>query len=528
MAYQHTITYQQNYGSQLPQQSGLFDKNSDYTCDVCKSDYFSGALYHCTTCQNGDFDMCEPCRFQGRTCFCGQNSNGIVRLKIIPGKGRRYLTSESSADGVDSEDLAVIPFPELLPADISIKDHLENPELLPYYQRLQVYRDTHKNPPYNTHLCCSAAEYDDWENESYKPQQTFYEEKVAHFNNLLKDAVQFTKYSARSGMRGWEHQTSDGEVVDCLDLIMHIMLRIEETYEDLSNLTDEMNKQWTAKEIYVARSTGNQQHVTSCEEWFTAIIREERETFYKARYERISETLKDMEAVVRKAHAIEKFAFDALLAKVTIEVEAVKSGANSQLSYHERTKVVKVLEKHHDIRQKLEGRLFNFRKVHIKGYLDQRLAEYSVDEATVRAECDNLLSSATSAKVDAVKNITEEYDFKVSRTLLPTLSSVPTAAPPPLYSSSTAGVTPNVHPQPSTHRVDNGNPNLSIGQPVQSNMQSPGTAPAANPPRFQMPLSYYSNMLTQQHAVNMNVINNIAGGDTTYSVANPVTGIKYW
>lgn len=99
--------------------------------------------------------MCESCRAQSRSCFCGHDGN-IITLRIIPGKGRKYGTMTGSGTNIDPEDLAGTTLSNLLPLNMTLNDPLGNPELLPYYQRCTAYTDTHRNPPYNTFLCGST------------------------------------------------------------------------------------------------------------------------------------------------------------------------------------------------------------------------------------------------------------------------------------------------------------------------------------------------------------------------------------
>ncbi|EPS35496.1 hypothetical protein H072_11118 [Dactylellina haptotyla CBS 200.50] len=508
----------------------FYDQNSEYICDVCKSHNFSGGVYHCSTCLNGDFDMCEGCKFQGRTCFCGQASS-MAHLKIIPGKERRYFNSPAAAtDELDSEDLAAMTLSELIPGDTRPKPHLDNPELFPYYEKYIAYTDTHRNPSYDTFLCENEADYAAWEKEPYKTQRDSHESKASHYSELTNEILHFVKYSARSGTKGWEYQTSDGEVCDLLDLAMGTIVKMEEAYVDVSNMTDEMNKQWASKEIVGARNVGNMQHMTACEEWYVKAVTEEAASYHKQKYERTSDILKQVELIIKKAQTLEKFAFDSLVAKLNAEVEAIRTGQAFTSTSDQRMRALEALEKHAEIKQKLENSLFNFRRAHISIYRIHSIKERPENEVSARTECDTLLAGSTEAKEDKLRGIMNEYDLKVSKSLLPAVSSVSAAAP---LSSSSIGSAYN--PQVTAlsqglNTVPSSNSGYTAGQQsaqVISNPSSSSTG-VTNPPRFQMPLSYYSNMLAQQHVTNMNIINNIGGGDTTYSFVNPTTGLKYW
>ncbi|EGX51587.1 hypothetical protein AOL_s00054g286 [Orbilia oligospora ATCC 24927] len=522
-------TYQSDCGAkfndtaQLQNQTALYDENSEYICDICKSHNFSGMVYHCSTCLNGDFDMCESCRAQGRNCFCVRSGN-ITPLRIIPGKGRKYGTIAGTGTNIDPEDLAGTTLSDLLPLNITLNDPLENPELLPYYQRFAAYTDTHRNPPYNTFLCTSTHEYETWENESYKPQRAFYEQKIADFNEIVNEARHFAQYNARSGIKGWEYQTPDGELVDTLDFVIHLAIKLEETYKDLSDLVDEMNKQWAAKEIYEAQRNGNHQHVSVCEGWFSKVAREEAVNYLRSKYERLTETLKDLEIAVKKAQALEKYACDIVIAKASAEVDVIKSKGQFQSTHEERTKATDTLKHHYDIRQKLEERLLRFRRVHINSYLAYRLSESPENEIAAKSECETSLNGATRIEEEAIRSISEEYDIRVTKSLLPAISSVSAMVPAlPQYYSAPASQT-SIQPPPLPPQDGSASTTFQT-----SNGSAPtSTTVSGNPPKFQMPLSYYSNMLTQQHVTTMNIINNIAGGNTTYSVINPITGLKYW
>ncbi|KAK6356912.1 hypothetical protein TWF718_001250 [Orbilia javanica] len=529
VGYNGYSTYRSEYGTttntvaQLPpNQTGFYDENSEYICDVCKSHNFSGMVYHCKTCMNGDFDMCESCRAQGRGCFCGHGGN-LIPLRIIPGKGRKYGTITGAGTNIDPEDLAATTLADLLPSSMALNEPLENPDLLPYYQNFAAYTDTHRNPPYNTFLCGSTREYEMWEKESFQPQKSFYERKIADFGEILSDTRNFAQYTARSGSRGWEYQTTDGELIDTLDFIIHLNTKLEETYKDLSDLVNEMNKQWTAKEINEARASGNHQHASACEGWFSKVAREEKVNYQRSKYERLTETLKDVEVSVKKAQALENYACDIVIAKVTAEVDAIKSKGQFQSKHEERTKAAETLKHHYDIRRKLEERLLNFRRAHINTYLAYRLSESPETEMTVKSECEISLNGAMRTKEEAIRSISEEYDTRVTKSLLPAISGVSAmvSSLPQYYSAS--AVQNSIQPPPLPPR------NSSTSTALQNSGSTPnGTAVSGNPPKFQMPLSYYSNMLTQQHVTTMNMINNIGGGNTTYSVINPITGLKYW
>ncbi|KAK6333639.1 hypothetical protein TWF730_003824 [Orbilia blumenaviensis] len=525
-------TYRPTYGgynndkARPSDQSGLYDQNSEYICDICKSHKFSGMVYHCKTCLNGDFDMCEACQVQGRTCFCGHNGN-LVTLRILPGTGRKYGSANRTRGNIEPEDLAGKALIDLLPSQTTLNDPLSNPELLPYYQRFAVYTDTHRNPPYNTFLCTSTREYETWEDESYKPQKEFFEQKIADFSAILTETVHFSQYNARCGSKGWEYQTQDGEMVDALDFVLHLTLKLEETFRDLSDLVDEMNKQWAAKEINEARAMGNHQHVSSCEQWILKVMKEEAINHQRSKYERLTETLKGVEIATEKAQALEKYTCDFLAAKVAAEVEAIKLQGHFQSKHEERMKAADVLKHHYDIRQKLDERLLSFRRAHINAYLAYRLSESLENEVAAKAECEVSLNGAIQAKDGAIRTISEEYDNRITKSLLPAISSA-SAMVPALPQYSVASVTVNSSniqqpPLPPQNITNN-------TMPVQTtaNAAPSSTAVPTNQPKFQMPLSYYSNMLTQQHVTNMNIINNIAGGNTTYSLVNPVTGLKYW
>ncbi|RVD80562.1 uncharacterized protein DFL_008457 [Arthrobotrys flagrans] len=142
---------------------------------------------------------------------------------------------------------------------------------------------------------------------------------------MLSEARHFAQHTARSGSRGWGYQTPDEEFIDTLDFVIYLTIKLEETYKDLSDLVDEMNKQWAAKEIYEERANGNHQHVGACEGWFSKVAREEAVNHQRSKYERLTETLKHVEIVVKKAQALEKYACDIIIAKVVAEVDVIKS-----------------------------------------------------------------------------------------------------------------------------------------------------------------------------------------------------------
>ncbi|KAK6534157.1 hypothetical protein TWF281_005492 [Arthrobotrys megalospora] len=504
-------TYRSEYGTAVDttagpsNPTGFYDENSDYICDVCKSHNFSGTVYHCKTCLNGDFDMCESCQLQGRSCFCGHSGN-IISLRILPGKGRKYGTIPKGGTVIELEDLAGTTLSDFLPSHVTFNDPFDNPELLPYYQRFAEYTDSHRNPPYNTFLCSSTREYEAWEREFYQPRKSFYERKVTDFRDILSDTRQFSRYTARSGLRGWEYRTPDGEMVDTLDFMIHLTIKLEETSKDLSDLADEMNKQWAAKEIYEAQSVGNFQHVRTCEEWFSKVTKEEAVNYQRSKYERLTDTLKDVETAVKKAQALEEYACDVLIAQVTAEVDAIKSNRQFQSKHEERTRATEVLKHHYDIRQKLEERQFNFRRAHINAYLAYRISESPQNEVTAKSECETSLNGATRARDEVIRSASEEYDARITKSLLPAIASV-SATVPALPQYSTASMNPSSTQPPPLPPRDTSASTVHTS----NNLTSTGTSAPSNPPKFQMPLSYYSNLLTQQHVVNMNIINNIGG-----------------
>ncbi|KAK6509638.1 hypothetical protein TWF481_004371 [Arthrobotrys musiformis] len=440
-------TYRSEYGpiardaAQQSNQTGFYDENSEYICDICKSHNFSGTVYHCKTCMNGDFDMCESCRTQGRNCFCGHGGN-IIPLRIIPGKGRKCGAIAGLGANIDLEDLAATTLSDLLPINTKLNDPLENPELLPYYERFAAYTDTHRNPPYNTFLCSSAREYEAWENEAYNPQKSYYERKIADFGEILVEARHFAQYTARSGSKGWEYQTPDGELVDTLDFLIHLTIKLEETYKDLSDL--------------------------------------------------------DVEIAAKKAQALEKYSCDIIIAKVTAEVDAIKSNGQFQSKHEERTKAADTLKHHYDIRKKLEDRLLNFRRAQVNAYLTYRISESPEHEIAAKSECEISLNGATRMRDETIRSISEEYDARVAKSLLPAISSVSAmvpALPQYNYSASMSQTSYSTQPPPPLPPRDT---NTNTVAQTSSNSVPTSTA-SANPPKYQMPLSYYSNLLTQQH-----------------------------
>lgn len=114
-----------------------------------------------------------------------------------------------------------------------------------------------------------------------------------------------------------------------------------------------------------------------------------------------------------------------------------------------------------------------------------------------KSECETSLNGATRTKDEAIRIVSKEYDARVTKSLLPAISSVSAMVPAlPQYYSAPVSQT-SVQPPPLPPR----DTSTSTAVQTSSNSTSASTNASGNPPKYQMPLSYYSNLLTQKHVV---------------------------
>lgn len=379
-----------------------------------------------------------------------------------------------------------------------------NPDLSQYYTRLESLTSEHGfyvDEPYPS----TRDEFMNWGQTYHEPKKAFHQNRINRLQELLDEFAPYAKYSARAGFARWGYSTAFGEVVDGLNILLETINAIERETKKISDLENRRNELWVTVECTAARHRGDTNFVIQANEWFAKSIQEEKLSYCKGRYQRICERVKDFEEAVRRAEDLETLSAELLFERLDLEIEKIKTGSEDS-TVEQRQQAVLVLENYYSMRKSLAEKISDVIMLQVDWYQEVRMAEGTGDAV---AEGEDLRRGARRTRDTKTMALESEFENKVVQ---------------PLKRSMEAAAAQIAQTQAAQAQASAATASQAATAPAAS------SAGVANFPRpkFQMPYSYYSNMLTRQHVTNMNVINNIAGGNNSYSMYNPTTGIRYW
>ena len=572
-------------GAPITPGANMFDNNTDIYCDHCKQHLIPGVQWHCSFCAGGDFDLCDTCRRNGVSCFCG---TGLFQLTIIQGYGRErgvhyapsapfpgsqapvyptpaYPTpstyppttaypSYTSAPAAPSYMIAPAapiygasreaptgtpftppysppvsatashtpyasipptssqPLSSVLPNSATLKDWTANPSLNAFLSRFMQYTKStqHTNPVYESIMCKTPEDYDAWLKNTHEPQDQWHEQIITCLTDLNESISMYIELKARSGLDIWAadaYPTKDGEVCDCFDIMGKVHQKIDELRKMQQDHQDDNNRQWVG-----SRGAQTEEDVKKLIALYTQAATENRINGAKAQMQRRIEFADLIRRMVTKADEKERIAFETVLAATS---NAIASGVGNDRDT--LVKAVEVLGTHLEVRRSMQLRLAQAAMEQVAaehGYKVTQITEEAEEEALVQ-EGNRRLDEVELARDEILKKLADEWDFRVNKPIIPVVTSMSGGAQPttstgrPLYNPPTT----------STSAASGGTGSRSVtisrsigfghGAQATGPIPSPAaSAPAPDPAvagGYAPPLSFYSNMLHQQHVVGFTI-----------------------
>ena len=101
-----------------PRSAAVPALNSSFAvcCNTCKKT-IPGSHYHCSTCDDGDFDLCQPCVDRGTTCY--SNAHWLIKRSIVNGQVVNS-TTETIPPKPKPKSAASVPLPPPVPRPVPV------------------------------------------------------------------------------------------------------------------------------------------------------------------------------------------------------------------------------------------------------------------------------------------------------------------------------------------------------------------------------------------------------------------------
>ncbi|OAL43512.1 hypothetical protein IQ07DRAFT_637026 [Pyrenochaeta sp. DS3sAY3a] len=399
---------------------------------------------------------------------------------------------------------ATLALSQLVPAQTVVHLARENIRLSQFYIDVEQWV-TPPLPNHETRYISSVSDFEKWMNEVYHPKMRTLESMRAGVEAFQQRLEAFAEESCRLGTAAHTFLTEHLEIGDVFDLLVLIERRLEEIYQELLTMDElkiEIESNTNASDCY---SNSKTKYAQQWEAYKDTTKKTARRNFHQARSLRKRAHADKLTHYVTTADKIDTPPYEAIMNAI-----AAIPAINSQQDVDVLSRTQTVLVCARDQGTYIDG-------IRFAAYSDMMVqeevhapmvdAEYSQQSALLQRQ-QQIITDMPQQAATQRKAVEDHYIEWGAKPILKLLDA---------YHGTNQLQTAMTTYNPAPYNAVQPNDPAAPGNVTQ-------VAPA---PKFQMPYSWYSNMMTQQHVTNMQVMNNIAGGSTNFHLANS-SGYKIW
>ncbi|KAH7066455.1 hypothetical protein FB567DRAFT_581779 [Paraphoma chrysanthemicola] len=399
---------------------------------------------------------------------------------------------------------------QLVPARTELHEPRSNPRLTQLYADHDRLVTGLPVPDHETRYISTLSDFNKWMDQVYHPKMR----NLTHIRTELESFLQriyiFAEESCRLGTAAYTFLTENLEIGDVFAILAATETRLEEIFQALlamDELKIDIESDTNAADCYISKKTKYAQQWESYKDTTktTAHV-----NFIHARTARKKAHCEKVTHFVTTADAIDTPPYEAIMRAIAA-IPAIRSEhdvevlgravqilicAKNQGTYIDGIRY----QAQSDVMQ-LEESLVPLQDAHPSQHAALLARQ---DQITVE------MGQKAAAQKQAVENHCIEYGAKPVFKLIEAYRGVTGAQSVPV-GGYCAPVAQNAYQAAAS-------PAPPAYTPAPAGAQQEG-------PKFQMPLSWYSNMLTQSHVTNMQVMNNVGGGSTNFHLANSSGGI---
>lgn len=463
-------------------------------CESCHVKESAGTHWVCLGCKMAEYHICEGCYANEKRCPCGGFST-LLRLEFVPGVGRKPVAGEAQdyygvpADPQHTQGNAAIQVEDLIPAQAKVCLPHENPRVSALHSDIQliVGRPT---PSHQLMYVGDMATYFRWKSETYEPKVTSLRSMIEELDTLRKRLHAQAEESASLGAESWAFLTPHLEIGDVLDMLTLIERRAEDLYQEIQTMEElqvDLESTANSTQFYQAGNTVTGQQ---WEQWKEPTKKTLKRAFHKERSTRKKAHSELLEKTAVLAETASDPQYEAVMDAI-VRLKAIRTKTDCDILDRALTVLRCAKDSSIYIRElSFNARSEALQQEQVHGPMAE--AQWQDQDALLQHQR-NIIAKIDQEKIDASKKMQEHF---VEFAEKPTLALL------------------------SAYLAANGIPTGGVA--------AAGMGGATKPGEFAMPYSYYQNMMTSMHATQMQVVNNIAGGNTNFHVANATTGQVLW
>ncbi|KAH7371668.1 hypothetical protein BKA66DRAFT_590660 [Pyrenochaeta sp. MPI-SDFR-AT-0127] len=402
-------------------------------------------------------------------------------------------------------DMATFSLAQLIPAATPMHLPRENVRLAQFYVDVDRLVNL-RVPDHETRYIASTRDFEKWIGEVYHPKMQAMESMRAGLEAFQQWLQAFAEDSCRLGTAAYDFLTPHLEIGDVFDLLILVEQRLEEIYSEfltIDELKIDIESNTNAAECYNSDKT---KYAQQWEAYKDNTKTTARRNFHQARTLRKRVHLKKLTHYVTTANQVDTPPYEAIMKAITA-IPAI----NSQQDVNVINRTQAILSTARDQGTYIDGLRFQAHSELMQQeevYAPMVDADYSQHGALLQRQ-QQIITDMAQQAANQKKAVEDHYIEWGSKPMLKLLDVF----------QGTQGL---------QTAMDNYNGTSHASTPasfVTPIAQATGSVAAGPAPKFQMPLSRYSNMLTQQHVTNMQIMNNVGGGSTNFHLANSSGGI---
>ncbi|KAK4124858.1 hypothetical protein N657DRAFT_336213 [Parathielavia appendiculata] len=393
---------------------------------------------------------------------------------------------------------------KLVPPQVQMRLPRENPRLAGFYVDADRLL-SQPTPMHESRYIASVADFNSWMTEVYHPKRAALQTLVSELESLQQRLHSFAEISAVIGPAGYHFLTPNLELGDVLDLLLSVERRAEEVHQDLLTMDDLKISLEATANATACYSHNDWDAARKWDEWKESSEMAAKRTFHSQRTVRKWDLASRLSNYYNTTEQVNTPPYEAIM----LELSRIESSLDPSSSLNENDRAV------------LERALTILRVLKDQGCHACSLSWKARSQALQQDE--------VFARLETEPATTMNYELREQ--LLQRQREI---------IEENEGQAERANKAVTDHYVQYGEvPVMRLLGEVNRNSKSPtATATAGSGgvvapptqsarPSFQMPLSWYSNMLTSSHVTNMQVMNNIAGGSTNFHLANSYGQIKW-
>ncbi|KAK4102220.1 hypothetical protein N658DRAFT_495574 [Parathielavia hyrcaniae] len=402
---------------------------------------------------------------------------------------------------------------KLVPPQVRMRDPRENPRLEGFYADADRLLGQ-PTPAHEYRYVVSVADLNSWLTDVYHPKRAALQALAGELESLQQRLHSFAEISAVIGPAGYHSfVTPVLELGDVLNLLLSVERRAEAVHQELLE-TDELRISLEAAAHAAAcHGHGDWDGARRWDDWKGPAQRAARGTFHAQRTARKWDLATRLSGYYATAEQVNTPPYEAIMVELSrVEEEALSFSPRGGLDENDGA----VLERALTILRVLRDLGCHACSLSWKA----RSEAMQQDEVLARLEtetADSMTFERRQMLLQRQREIVEENEGRAERANKAVADHFVQYGEAPVMRLLGRVNTGMMGSNPPTATAT-----ATAGS---SGVASPPTQPAR--PGFQMPLSWYSNMLTSSHVTNMQVMNNVAGGSTNFHLANGYGQIKW-